>query len=81
MYNYDYGNDEDDEYGAFLNRMLELRLMIRELMLNPTLILEQLNIVRKLKVLNYALDEWNDEYARREQQQQKHKKDNYHTDK
>jgi hypothetical protein len=79
---YDYGNDDDDdEYGAFLNRMLELRLMIRELMLNPTPILEQLNIVRKLKVLNYALDEWNDEYARREQQQQKHKKDNHHTDK
>ena len=49
--------------------------MIRELMLNPIPVLEQPNIVRKLKVLNYALDEWNDEYARREQQKQK--KDNH----
>jgi hypothetical protein len=59
--NHVYGNnnsDDRDEYGAFLNMMRELRLMIRELMLNPTPILEQPNIVRKLKVLNYALDEW-----------------------
>jgi hypothetical protein len=51
-----------------LNMMRELRLMIRELMLNPTPILEQPNIVRKLKVLNYALDEWNYEFERKQQQ-------------
>jgi len=79
MYNDDYrygnNNDDDDEYGAFLKKLRELRLMIRELMLNPIPILEQPNIVGKLKVLNYALDEWNDEYARREQQ--KDKKDDH----
>jgi hypothetical protein len=69
--NHVYGNnnsDDRDEYGAFLNIMRELRLMIRELMLNPTPILEQPNIVRKLKVLNYALDEWNYEFERKQQQ-------------
>ena len=73
MSNDDYGDgnnsDDEDEYGAFLNRMRELRLMIRELMLNPTPVLEQPNILRKLKVLNYALDGWNDEYEKRDQQQ------------
>ena len=34
---YDNNNSDDqDEYGAFLNMTHELRLMIRDLMLNPT---------------------------------------------
>jgi hypothetical protein len=64
--NYGDGNSnsgDDNEYGAFLNRMHELRLMVRDLILNPAPISEQLNI-RKLKVLNYALGEWTDEYER-----------------
>jgi hypothetical protein len=67
MSNDNYGdgnnNSDDDEYGAFLNRMHELRLMVRDLILNPAPISEQLNI-RKLKVLNYALGEWTDEHER-----------------
>jgi hypothetical protein len=74
MSNDNYGDgsdnsDDDEEYGAFLNRMYELRLMVRDLMLNPMPISEQPNILRKLKVLNYALDGWNDEYEKRDQQQ------------
>jgi hypothetical protein len=56
--NYADGNNDsdDDEYGTLLNRMHELRLMIRDLMLNPAPLSEEPNILRKLKALNYTLD-------------------------
>jgi hypothetical protein len=45
--NYGDGNnsDDEDEYGAFLNRIHEIRLMTRDLMLNPAPISEQPNIL------------------------------------
>jgi hypothetical protein len=59
----DYKNN-DDEYGAFLDRISQIRLMVRDILLNPTPISEQPDIFKKIKILNYALDEWNDEYDR-----------------
>jgi hypothetical protein len=61
---------DDEEYGAFLNMMHELRLMLRDLISNPVPISDQPNILRKMKILNYAFDEWNDEYEKRWRQKQ-----------
>jgi hypothetical protein len=52
---------------AFLDRMPEIGLMVRDILLNPTPISEQPDIFKKIKILNYALDEWNDEYDRMQQ--------------
>jgi hypothetical protein len=38
--------------------------MVRDILLDPAAIAEQLDILKKLKVLNYALGEWNDAYDR-----------------
>jgi hypothetical protein len=60
-------NNQYDEYRAFLDRMFEIRLMVRHILLNPVPISEQPDILKKLKILNYALGEWNDEYDRMQQ--------------
>jgi hypothetical protein len=56
------------EYRAFLDRMPEIGLMVRDILLNPAPISEQPDILKKLKILNCALGEWNDEYDRMQQQ-------------
>jgi hypothetical protein len=53
--NDDRDGDGDGKYGAFLNRIKSLYK----------------NSQRKLKALNYILDEWNDEHERRQHQKQK----------
>ena len=35
--------------------------MVRDILLNPVHISEQPDILKKVKILNYALGEWNDE--------------------
>lgn len=61
---YDDYKNSDDEYEGFLNMIPQIRLMVRDILLNPNPISEQPNIFKKIKILNYALDEWNDEYDR-----------------
>jgi hypothetical protein len=51
--------------------MPEIGLMVRDILLNPVPISEQPDILKKLKILNYALGEWNDEYDRMQQQGKK----------
>jgi hypothetical protein len=54
----------------FIHIMIpQIRLMVRDILLDPAAIAEQLDILKKLKVLNYALDEWNDTYDRSQYQQ------------
>jgi len=60
-------DNQRDGYRAFFDRMSEIDLMVRDILLNPVPILEQPDILKKLKILNYALDEWNDEYDRMHQ--------------
>ncbi len=57
-------DNQRDECRAFLNRIPEIDLMVRDILLNPIPISEQPNILKKLKILNYALGELNDEYDR-----------------
>jgi hypothetical protein len=59
--------DEYDEYRAFLDRIPQIRLMVRDILLNPLPTSEQPDILKKLNILNYALGEWNDEYDRMQQ--------------
>ena len=42
----------DDEHDAFMNRMHEIRLMIRDILLNPAPLEEQPDILRKIGILN-----------------------------
>jgi hypothetical protein len=67
MSNYDHYDDDknsDDEYGGFLDMIPQIRLMVRDILLNPAPIAEQPHILKKLMILNYALGEWNDAYDR-----------------
>ena len=57
-------DNQYDEYRAFLDRIPQIRLMVRDILRNPAPISEQRDILKKLKILNYALDEWDDEYDR-----------------
>lgn len=41
--------------------------MVRDILLNPAPISEHPDILKKLKILNYVLGEWNDEYDRMQQ--------------
>jgi hypothetical protein len=62
-----HDDDEYDEYRAFLDRIPQIRLMVRDILLNPAPIAEQPDILKKLNILNYALGEWNDQYNRMQQ--------------
>jgi hypothetical protein len=59
-------DNQRHEYRAFFDRMSEIDLMVRDILLNPVPI-EQQDILKKLKILNYALGERNDEYDRMQQ--------------
>ena len=50
--------DQHDEYRVFFDRIPEIRLMVRDILLNQVPISEQPDILKKLKILNYALGEW-----------------------
>ena len=63
----DNQHDEYDDYRAFLDRIPQIRLMVRDILLNPAPLSEQPDILIKLNILNYALGEWNDEYDRMQQ--------------
>jgi hypothetical protein len=56
--------NQHDEHRIFLDRIPEIGLMVRDILLNPVPISEQHDIFKKLMILNYALGEWNDEYDR-----------------
>jgi hypothetical protein len=56
--------DNQSKYRAFFDRTSEIGLMVRDILLNPAPISEQPDILKKIKILNYALGEWNDEYDR-----------------
>lgn len=45
------GDNQHDEYRAFLDRMPEIGLMVRDILLNPVPISEQPDILKKLKIL------------------------------
>jgi hypothetical protein len=60
-------DNQCDEHRAFLDMIPEIGLMVRDILLNPLPISEQPDILKKLKILNYTLGEWNDEYERMQQ--------------
>jgi len=63
-------DNQSDEYGAFFDRMYEIWLMVHDILLNPVPLSEQPGILKKLKILNYALGEWSDQFDRMQQRQQ-----------
>ena len=68
MSNYDHYDDTKivmTSMEIFRHDMIpQIRLTVRDILLNPAPIAEQPDILKKLKILNYALGEWNDEYDR-----------------
>lgn len=69
-------DNQYDEHRAFLDMIPQIRLMVRDILLNPVPISEQPDILKKLKILNYAFGEWNDEYDMMQHQQLQQKTDN-----
>jgi hypothetical protein len=70
-------DDDKEETDSSLGSMLddqtfrEIILMSKAIFSNPTPIREQQDILRKMRILNYAIAEWCDEFDRRHAERKK----------